>query len=210
MVTKHPAVKSSRRERKHAALRARIVSTAIELFARHGLEQVTVDHIADVADIGKGTVYNYFQTKEGIVVAYMVDIERKVQARVAEFAVSSRPLESILEEFIRFQFRLKQPYHKFVRVFLAQMFGHAAEFLPYLMEMQKVIDSPLANLFRFLQSRKLMRADLDIRSLIAVFKTVHLGLTCAWAMEGPPFRGTEQLLKQEIKLFCEGLKRRSS
>lgn len=210
MVTKHSTGESSRRERKHAALRALIVSTAIELFARHGFEQVTVDHIADVADIGKGTVYNYFQTKEDIVAAYMVEVERKIQARVAAFVVSKEPLESILEEFIRFQFRLKQPYHKFVRVFLAQMFVRTAEFLPHLTEMQRIIDPPLEDLFQALQSRKLIRAGLDIRSLITVFKTVHLGLTCVWAMEGPPFRGTEQLLKQEIKLFCEGLKRRSS
>ena len=201
--------KTSRRERKHAALRARIVATAIELFARHGFEHVTVDHIADVADIGKGTVYNYFQTKEDIVVAYMVELERKVQLRVPQLAALKAPLQTILEEFIRFQFRSKKPYHKFVRVFLAQMFARTSEFLPYMVEMQKVIDPPLAKLFQSLQARKLIRVDLDIPMLITVFKTIHLGINAVWAIEGPPFRGTEQILKEEIKLFCEGLKRRS-
>ena len=199
---------TSHRERKHAALRARIVSTAIELFGRHGFEHVTVDHIADVADIGKGTVYNYFQTKEDIVVAYMVEIERKVQSRVPELAASKKPVETILAEFIRFQLRLKKPYHKFARVFLAQMFARTAEFMPYMLEMQKVIDPPLAKLFEGLQSRKLIRSDLDVPMLINVFKTIHLGISALWAVEGPPFRGTEQVLKHEIKLFCEGLKGR--
>lgn len=201
--------KGSRRERKHALLRARIVSTAIGLFARHGFESVTVDHIAEVADIGKGTVYNYFQTKEDIVVAYMVEIERKVQARIPAFTASKRPLESILVEFIRFQLRLKKPYHKFVRVFLAQMFARTAEFMPYMVEMQRVIDLPLEKLFQDLQSRKLICSDLDMPVLINVFKTIHLGISALWAVEGPPFRGTEQVLEQEIRLFCEGLKRRS-
>ena len=200
---------NSRRERKHAALRARIVSTAIDLFSRHGFASVTVDHIADVADIGKGTVYNYFQAKEDILVAYMVEIDRKVQAKIPDFEASKKPIDWILSEFLRFQFRLKKPYHQFVRVFLAQMFARTAEILPYMMEMQKAIDPPLEDLFRGLQSRGLVRGDLNIASLIAVFKTIHLGLTAVWAVEGPPFRGTEQILKQEIQLFCEGIKGRN-
>lgn len=200
---------TTRRERKHAALRARIVATAIELFARHGFDRVTVDHIADVADIGKGTVYNYFQTKEDIVVAYMVELECKVQSRVSQLAASKKPVQTILEEFIRLQFRLKTPYHKFVRVFLAQMFARTAEFFPYMVEMQKIIDPPLVTLFQSLHARKLIRADLEISTLIQVFKTIHLGINAVWAHEGPPFRGTQHILKQEIKLFCEGLKRRS-
>jgi len=64
MVTSNP----SRRARKKAAARERIIATAMELFSRHGLEGVTVEHIADVVDLGKGTIYNHFKTKEDIVV----------------------------------------------------------------------------------------------------------------------------------------------
>ena len=202
-------VTSPRRERKHAALWARIVETAIDLFSRHGIANVTVDHIADVADIGKGTIYNYFQAKEDILVAYMVEIECRVQTRMRDFTLSRKPLESILTDFLRFQFRLKRPYHAFVLVLLAQMFLRTAEFLPYMAEMQKAIDPPLENLFRTLQARQLIREELDVPGLIAVFKTVHLGLTALWAMEGPPFRRTARVLKQEVKFFCEGIKRKA-
>lgn len=201
---------SSRRERKHAALRASIISTAMDLCSRHGIENVTVDHIADVADIGKGTIYNYFQAKEDILVAYMVEVERKVQARIPDLAASKKPLHIILTSFLRFQFGLKKPYHKFVRVFMAQMFAQTEEFSPFMVEMQKAIDPPLERLFRCLQMRGLLRGDLKVSSLIAVFKTIHLGLTAVWAMEGPPFRGTEQVLRQEMQLFCEGIKGKGS
>lgn len=202
--------KHSRRERKHVALRACIISTAIELFSRHGIVNVTVDHIADVADIGKGTVYNYFQAKEDILVAYMVDVERRVQAKVPDFATSKKPLDLILTDFLRFQFHLKKPYHQFVRVFLAQMFARTEAFLPYMVEMQKAIDPPLDRLFESLQERKLIRGDVDIHALTAVFKTMHLGLTALWAVEGPPFQETDRVLRQEMKLFCDGINGRSS
>ena len=195
-----------RRERKKAAVRAHILATAIQLFSQHGIDSVTVDQIADAADIGKGTIYNYFSTKEDIVVAFMVDFETRVQARVRRLITSKGSLESILAGYIRFQFHMKKPYHQFVRVFLAQMFLRTEQFLPYMAEMQKTIDPPLEALFRGLQERGLMRKDVHPPDLVVIFKTIHLGLTALWAVEGPPFEFTEKTLKQEIELFCQGLR----
>jgi AcrR family transcriptional regulator len=195
----------TRRERKKAAVRAQIIATAIELFSRHGLDEVPVDRIAAAADIGKGTIYNYFATKEDIVVAFMVDLEKRVQAKVRRFVASRKPVASILADFIRFQFRGKAPYHPFVRVFLGQMFARTEQFLPYMVEMQKAIDPALEALFQGLQERGLVRKDVHLPELIVTFKTIHLGLTALWAVEGPPFRQTENALKLEMRLFCEGL-----
>jgi AcrR family transcriptional regulator len=201
-------MKPQRRERKKAAVRHKIIATAMELFARHGIEQVTVEHIADVADLGKGTIYNYFQTKEDIVVAYMVEKEGRIQSRIARLSASKGSLEDVLTEYLQIQFRLKRKYHKFVRVFLAQMFLYTEAFLPYMVEMQKSIDDNLRALFLRLQDRGLLRTDVPLPELILIFKTIHLGLNALWAVEGPPFRMAEKALKQEIKLFCIGLEKR--
>jgi hypothetical protein len=88
------------------------------------------------------------------------------------------------------------------------MFLHTDTLLPYLVEMQTVIDPPLEELFRGLQQREAIRQDLQIPALIQAFKTLHFGITAVWAIEGPPFRGSEQLLQMEMKIFCEGLMRR--
>lgn len=200
----------SRRERKKAEVRARILSTAIEMFSQRGLDPVTVEEIAEAADTGKGTIYNYFSTKEDIVVAFMADLEAKVQERARHLLKARGSLETILSGFIRFQFQQKEPYHRFVRVFLGHMFLHTEHFVPYMLEMQKTIDPPLQEMFSGLQQRGLMRKDLPLPDLILVFKTMHMGLTALWAVEGPPFHGTEHVLKQEIKLFCEGLREQAT
>jgi hypothetical protein len=85
------------------------------------------------------------------------------------------------------------------------MFFHTEQFVPYMAEMQKVIDPPLEKLFSGLQQRGAIRTDVSLQELILVFKTIHLGLTALWAVEGPPFRTAERVLKQEITLFCRGL-----
>jgi AcrR family transcriptional regulator len=196
---------ASRRARKKSDARAKIIATAIELFSKHGIANVTVEQIAEAADIGKGTIYNYFDTKEAVVVAFMVDLERKVQTRVTKIANSRRSLAAILTEHIQFQFRLKKSYHQFVRVFLTQMFGNTDHFIPYMVEMQKVIDPPLESLFQELKRRRKIRADVDIPKLIMAFKTMHLGLSCLWAVEGPPFKMTIQTLEFQMELFSKGL-----
>ena len=197
-----------RRERKKAALRSLILSTAIRLFSQRSIEEVTVDEIAAAADIGKGTVYNYFSTKEDIVVAFLAADEARIQAKVRRALDSNESLEEILAGYIRYQFQLRKPHHAFVRVFMAQMFLRTEQFVPYMLEMQKAIDPPLEALFRGLQERKLMRDDLHLPDLILTFKTMHMGLTALWAVEGPPFRQTGKTLQLEISLFCDGLRRR--
>jgi AcrR family transcriptional regulator len=203
--TEPPAETVSRRARKKAATRQQIVDVGIELFSKHGIDAVTVDQIAAAADIGKGTVYNYFETKEDIIVAFMVDLERRVQARLSEGASARRSVTATLTEFVLSQFRLKRRHHAFVRVFLGHMFTHTQQFLPYMAEMQTVVDPPLEALFGALQRRGAIRSDVDLAELVLVFKTKQLGFTALWAVEGPPFTQVTRVVEREIALFCKGL-----
>jgi AcrR family transcriptional regulator len=198
-----------RRERKRAALRAHILSSGIDLFSRYGLGAVTIDQIAAEADVGKGTIYNYFSTKEDIVVAFMADLEIRLAPKVARFEPGNNPLHRVLADYILLHFRLKQPYHAFVRVFLAQMFLDTGRFLPYMVEMQKHIDPPLQSLFTGLQQRGKLRPEIDLAQLIMSFKTMHLGLTALWAIEGPPFRQTVKTVRQQMQFFSDGIRKKT-
>src|SRR5947208_1516441 len=105
----------TRRERKKTVVRERVIARAIDLFSRRGIADVTVDQIAEAADVGKGTIYNYFETKEDIVVAFMVDLERRVQAKLKTLTRSRQPLEAILAGFILHQFQMKREFPASVR-----------------------------------------------------------------------------------------------
>ena len=201
MVIKEPA----RRERKKQETRAHLLSTAIRLMEEQGFDQVTVESIAAAADIGKGTIYNYFRTKEDIVVAFFVDLERRVQTRMARWTSRQLALEDVLISFLRFQFRLKQPHYRFVRIFFTQMFARPEQMWPCIVELQTIIDPPIVRLFQSLQSREVLRADIPMQSLVLHFKTVHFGLSATWALEGPPWRGTSKALAQQVQLLCRGL-----
>lgn len=200
---------NNRRERKKMAARSHILSAAINLFSRRGLDVVTIDEIAAAADVGKGTIYNYFATKEDIVVAFMADLEERLAPSIARFRPKEKPLDSVLADYILLHFRLKEAYHAFVRVFLAQMFSDTERFLPYMVEMQKYVDPPLESLFAALEERGVLRAGIDLPQLIMSFKTMHLGLTALWAVEGPPFEQTTRVVRQQMQFFTEGISRKA-
>lgn len=199
-----------RRQRKKIAIRAQILSAGIDLFSRRGIDGVTIDQIAEAADIGKGTIYNYFSTKEDIVVAFMVDLEARLATRISRFKPANLPVDRILTRYILLHFRLKQPYHAFVRVFLATMFSDTGHFTPYMLEIQKYTDPPLRSLFTALQQRNLLREGADVSEFINSFKIIHLGLTALWAVEGPPFLQTARTVRQQMYFFCEGIERKTS
>ncbi len=52
-----------RRERNKQAKLERIIAAASELFAQHGVDDVTTQQIAEKADIGSGTLFLYAKTK---------------------------------------------------------------------------------------------------------------------------------------------------
>ncbi|MCP3974237.1 MAG: TetR/AcrR family transcriptional regulator [bacterium] len=57
------------RERKKLEVRRRILGAAAELFGTAGLEATTIDAIAERAEVSVGTVYNYFGSKNALLLA---------------------------------------------------------------------------------------------------------------------------------------------
>jgi AcrR family transcriptional regulator len=59
------------RERKKRKTRRLIINTAIELFSARGFDAVTLEDIAAVCDVSRGTVFNYFPYKELMILEFM-------------------------------------------------------------------------------------------------------------------------------------------
>jgi AcrR family transcriptional regulator len=204
-VVRNPvAGKQSLRESKKERTRAQLITVAIKLFSRHGIDSTTVEQIALEAGVGKGTVYNYFAAKEDIVVAFMADLERRAQPIVKRYAESDAPLKDILAGFAWQLLRAKREYRVFVRAFLARMMDES--FQPYVVEMQTAIDATLTDLFSRLRERRKVRSDIPMEDLRMQFKTLQLGLTVVWTLEGPPWRETRKVLKAHMAMFAQGVR----
>jgi AcrR family transcriptional regulator len=57
---------AGRRQRRAAETRLRLFRCALQLIAERGFPNVTVEDITEAADVGKGTFFNYFATKDHV------------------------------------------------------------------------------------------------------------------------------------------------
>jgi len=95
-----------------AATRERILAAARQLFAGNGCEAATTRDIARKAEIGVGTLFNYFETRESIVAALAAETVAAVQKDYARNASEADSLEEELFAFVAAGFRKLKPLRK--------------------------------------------------------------------------------------------------
>lgn len=81
---------ASRQERRRSDTRGRLLRAALAVMARKGPDTTTIQEITDAADVGFGSFYNHFKSKEDIQAAVMDQLMERfgdiVDGRVADIA----------------------------------------------------------------------------------------------------------------------------
>jgi len=91
--------------RRRMATRARICEAANRLFFENGFAPVTMDHIAQAAEIRRSTLYEYFREKSEILAAIAEDYTAKLRVVVASLpgpAPTRDEIASWVRDFARF------------------------------------------------------------------------------------------------------------
>lgn len=95
MLTQDPP-RTGRRDRKKAATRQALHEAALRLALERGPAEVTVDEIADAADVSRRTFNNYFPSKEAAVCHGDVERMRRLIALVAARPGDEDPWTSLV------------------------------------------------------------------------------------------------------------------
>ncbi|MBN1976983.1 MAG: TetR/AcrR family transcriptional regulator [Anaerolineae bacterium] len=100
-----------RRERRAAARRNQILDAAAEVFAEKGFARATTKEIADRADISEGTIYNYFQAKEDL----LIDIVgRLAESQSLALVIKPDMIEQVLavppRDFLNAMFHMRHAF----------------------------------------------------------------------------------------------------
>jgi AcrR family transcriptional regulator len=102
----------SRVARKRDLARRRLISAAIELIAEKGVEGLRLREIADRADIGFGSFYNHFDSKEDLVEAVVAEhVGSLTEAIISYAAELEDPAETAAvahRNFVRLAFEDRQ------------------------------------------------------------------------------------------------------
>ena len=184
---RHPGRRSAvvahanRRERRRLETRERLYRAALELFGERGFLETTVEDITEAADVGKGTFFNYFPTKEHVLAAYGGERIAAVE-RAREKARSTTG--SVLDVLGELATDSAGQSHENPAVLRAIYAAHAS-CAPVRAELQKRMQTSrqiLAEIIFMAQKRGEIRRDIAPIELARLVQTVVMGFTMAWAL----------------------------
>jgi len=88
-----------------AETKEHILKTSQKLFARFGLNKTTVDEIAKIAHVAKGTIYHYFKSKEEIFIEVIEKEALLLQNEIRSSIEAAQSPQEKLRAFVLTRFR---------------------------------------------------------------------------------------------------------
>ncbi|MEV5607220.1 TetR/AcrR family transcriptional regulator [Streptomyces sp. NPDC052225] len=89
------------RERKKKQTAIKVWRTAVDLFLEHGYDEVSVAQIAEAAEVSKMTVFNYFKTKEDLLMGPMEEHVEDLARAIEQRAPGASALDATRAMFLR-------------------------------------------------------------------------------------------------------------
>lgn len=171
----------TRRERHSAAVRQRLFDAAMRLFAERGFTETTVEDITNAADVGKGTFFNYFPSKEELLTSFADLRIGKIRAALKEVERGAEPVVEILR---RLYIRLGEDPGRspeLARGMLLTMLSKEVVRLKFCTRFAQghVI---MTKIFKIAQERGEVRRDVDAADLARSYKESYLGSLLAWSL----------------------------
>ena len=173
----------SRRERRSAELRERLFRAALRLFASKGYAETTVEDITEAADVGKGTFFNYFPSKEHILMAFGEMQLAKLEAVIREVKTADQPMIDVLRSLV---LRMTEEPIRNPAIIRALLQANLSS-VPVRGEMLRIHDrnrALLGQLIRHGQERGEIRTDLPAEEIAQVWRQTVFGTLMFWSLEG--------------------------
>lgn len=172
-----------RRQRRSLQIRERLFRAALNVFAETGFAESTVEDITNAADVGKGTFFNYFPSKEHILLAFGEMQLERLQAAVESAHQSQEPLPVFLSALRARMTEEPARNPSIVRAILQANLSSP----PVREAMAKNharAQSLLTQLIQLGQKRGEIRLDLPASELALVFRQTVFGTLLLWSLFG--------------------------
>ena len=175
--------RADRRQRRSAEIRDRLFRSALSLFAQKGFAETTVEDITEAADVGKGTFFNYFPSKDHILLAFGEMQLGKLEAAVDEARRGNEPMPQFLRALgVRMtQEPTRNP--EIIRALL-QAYLSTTPVREAMLDLQKRVQGLHTQMIRLGQEQGEIRSDLPAEEMAYVFRQTIFGTLLIWSLYG--------------------------
>jgi AcrR family transcriptional regulator len=172
----------NRRERHSAERRERLFRAALDQFARKGFAETTVEDITNSADLGKGTFFNYFPSKEHILLAFGEMQLAKLQSAFEEMRANNIPVPEFLRSLGPRMTQEPMRNPGIIRILLQAFLADTKVRQPML-DLQNRVMAIHTEMIRIGQTRGEVRDDLPPGVLAHVFRQTIFGTLLIWSLD---------------------------
>jgi AcrR family transcriptional regulator len=174
---------ADRRQRRSAEIRERLFRAALTLFAEKGFVETTVEDITNAADVGKGTFFNHFPSKDHLLLAF----GEMQLAKLEEAIEGARRTNMPMQEFLRsLGTRMTQEPTRnpaIIRTIL-QAYLSTTPVREAMMNLQKRAHALHTQIVELGQARGEIRDDLPAPEIANVFRQTIFGTLLLWSLYG--------------------------
>jgi AcrR family transcriptional regulator len=197
----------SRRERRTADVRQRLFDAALTLFAERGFLKTTVEDITEAADVGKGTFFNYFPSKEQLLDSFSDTRIEKIRRALATITEKRSTVKDAVKQMY---FDLSQDpgrSQELTRSMLLTMLTNQAVWGQVCSRMHESQEL-MKKIFQIGKRRGEVRDDVPATDLARSFKESYFGALFCWSFLPSAKLSTE--LQRAFEHFWAGAAARSA
>jgi AcrR family transcriptional regulator len=191
-----------RRQRRGAETRERLFRAALRLFAEKGFAETTVEDITNAADVGKGTFFNYFPSKEHILIAFSDMQLSKLQATVDQMRARPEPMRSFFRAMTLRMTEEPSRAPDVVRALLQANLS-SSSVRSVMLERSAQAEELLTQLVQIGQERGEFRRDVPALELAQVFRQTIFGTLLMWSLHGDA--SLSERIERALEILWMGL-----
>src|SRR5438445_2325957 len=181
--THHTDPVPDRRQRRRAEIRERLFHAALTLFAEKGFAETTVEDITNAADVGKGTFFNYFPSKDHILLAFGEMQLGKLQEAINIARRTNEPMPQFLRAL---GVRMTQDPTRTPAIIraLLQAYLSTTPVREAMIDLQNRVHALHTQMIQLGQERGEIRSDLPAADIAYVFRQTIFGTLLIWSLYG--------------------------
>src|ERR1700720_3756402 len=203
--TLKPPIKPARGTPKAGETRNRILSAALNLFRDRGFDETSMREIAAAADVAIGAAYYYFDSKEGLVMAFYHQANDAMQEPIEAALARKTDLKSRLRAVIDVKFEYFRPNRMFLGALLRHAPAHPLS--PFSQQTADIRDRDMQHFSAALEGSNLRLPD-DLRPYLPKLLWLYqMGLILFWVYDRSPGEvRTEKLVEKSLAIVAGLLK----
>ena len=206
-MTISPTIQSAptpgRRERRKRETRERIFRAALSLFAERGFFGTTVEDITEAADVGKGTFFSYFPSKEHVFgMMHEVQISKVLHAEAAA-KTGHLTIHDVLRQFMQHIAEEPGRTQMLARGLLATVFTNE-DIRMLLVDTLTRGRRHLEKILVLGQERGEVRRDLPVSAMARSFQQCVTGTLMLWSLDPPS--NLSRRIDTTFEIYWSGIK----